>query len=313
MKNNQRVAAVVVTFNRKQLLLECVQAILAQTHKLSRIIIIDNASTDGTEEYLTDAGIMNEPVIDYRKMSKNTGGAGGFYEGIKIASSFDDIDWVWIMDDDTIPDDTALEELVHASEIKENASFFASCVRGMNNEPMNVPVLDFGPSENGYMNWYMDLDHNMVKIRQATFVSLLISAKAIEKCGLPCKDYFIWGDDYEYTMRLTEYYGPAFFVGKSWVCHKRFNAKSISIANEEDPNRIKNYSYFYRNTLFNIYLYAGPKKQFKQYIKYSIESLKILKTKNGVKKFKVMQKGLLESFAKRKHFRDFLDKELGRK
>lgn len=310
MENKKNVAAVIVTYNRKVLLMECLTAILAQTNAVTKIVIINNASTDGTEELLEEKGILENPAVEYHRMETNTGGSGGFYTGLDVVKNMSDIDWAWIMDDDTIPENMCLEKLLQASEEDEKASFFASCVKGMNNEPMNVPFIDERTSDNGYEDWYMKLDKSLVKIRKATFVSLLIKRNAIQKCGLPCREYFIWGDDFEYTTRLTKYYGPAYLVGDSWVCHKRFNAKAISIENEEDAKRIKNYFYSYRNTMLNMYLYNGKSGYLKQFMKYILFSFKLLKMKDGFSKFIVVQHGIWNSFHMRKYFQRYVENQL---
>ena len=61
----KKVCAVVVTYNRKALLLECVQAILRQSYPIEKIVIIDNASTDQTEEYLEENGILGKEQTDF--------------------------------------------------------------------------------------------------------------------------------------------------------------------------------------------------------------------------------------------------------
>ena len=156
------------------------------------------------------------------------------------------------MDDDTIPNPHTLEGLCgSANQIGDKASFFASTVFGPEGEPMNLPVVDTSATKNGYADWYFNLDKQMVKIKSATFVSLLINTVAVKSVGLPVDWYFIWGDDTEYTLRLTKYYGPAYFTAQSSVLHKRFNVKNLSIRDEENKNRIKMYFYFYRNMLIN--------------------------------------------------------------
>ena len=77
------VAAVVVTFNRSRLLLECLASLLGQTQRLAKIIVIDNASSDGTQQALASHGYLAHPDIDYVRLPHNTGGAGGFHEGVK--------------------------------------------------------------------------------------------------------------------------------------------------------------------------------------------------------------------------------------
>jgi rhamnopyranosyl-N-acetylglucosaminyl-diphospho-decaprenol beta-1,3/1,4-galactofuranosyltransferase len=94
-----RVAAVVVTFNRKHLLIECIQGLLVQTVRPDRIYIVDNASTDGTAESLAEAGYLNNPLIQYVCLGSNCGGAGGFSAGLEIAYKAG-FDWFWLMDDD---------------------------------------------------------------------------------------------------------------------------------------------------------------------------------------------------------------------
>lgn len=247
------VTALIVTYNRKGLLLECLEAVAAQDSPVAKILIIDNASTDGTEELFTEGGpLEGSPLIDYRRMESNLGGAGGFKKGLRLAAE-SNCEWVWLMDDDCIPyPDTLSELLVAAETIRtdgQDSSFLASCVYGPEGEFMNVPVVDTRPTENGYADWYGKLDASMVQIESATFVSLLINRKAIDALGLPVGSFFIWGDDTEYTTRLTHNFGPAFLVGRSRVLHKRANAKSLDIQNEDDPARIANFHYLYRNNL----------------------------------------------------------------
>lgn len=270
---NNNVAAVVVTYNRKQLLVECVEALLDQTIELANITIIDNNSTDGTTEILEEKGFLEQSVVNYVKLPKNVGGAGGFYEGLRLLKD-KNFDWIWIMDDDTIPKKNALEELLSANELisshietEKSPSFLASAVYGEKGEVMNVPQIDLRSAENGYSYWYKLLEHGIVNIRNATFVSILVKGSAIKNVGLPCREYFIWGDDSEYTERLVKYIGDAYMVGKSVVVHKRKNARSLSILNEEDSKRMEMYHYMFRNQLINEVYYYGKKAGIKKVIR----------------------------------------------
>ena len=224
-----QIIALVVTYNRKELLKECLNALMRQTRKLDRIVVVDNASTDGTIELFYGDGIFSNRGIEYKRVSVNSGGAGGFYAGIKYCSQLGE--WIWLMDDDTIPTNTALENLCLAMKKLEDEkiSFLASKVIGPNGEPMNLPTIDSRAGTNGYSDWYMYLDEGIVKIRTATFVSLLLNCDAVKEIGYPIPWYFIWGDDTEYTLRATQNFGNAFLVGASLVVHKRFNAKQISV------------------------------------------------------------------------------------
>jgi rhamnopyranosyl-N-acetylglucosaminyl-diphospho-decaprenol beta-1,3/1,4-galactofuranosyltransferase len=103
------VAAVVVTFNRKVLLCECLDALLAQNVAVDRIVLINNASSDGTEDYLREKGYLGNELIDYVRMPINGGGAGGFHEGVKRAYEAG-FAWLWLMDDDVEPLPDALRK-----------------------------------------------------------------------------------------------------------------------------------------------------------------------------------------------------------
>lgn len=129
--NNETVCAVVVTYNRKKLFLECLEALRKQTRPIQGIYLIDNASTDGTPELLLKEGYIKELPPEnltgpwekkfeiknlsdgqfikfyYVRMYKNTGGAGGFYEGVKRAYE-KGYDWLWLMDDDAESKEDAL-------------------------------------------------------------------------------------------------------------------------------------------------------------------------------------------------------------
>lgn len=256
-----RVDCVVVTYNRKALLLECLEAIYAQTFPVSSLILINNASTDGTEEALREAGYFSRDNFDYHLMPKNLGGAGGFAEGIRISRDNDKADWCWIMDDDSIPSPDALEKLIDATRLTDKKiSFLASEVYGVDDEPINVPVIDSRENDRGNIkDWYRELRKGIIKIQYATFVSIMINSKAIKKCGVPCTEYFIWGDDYEYTARLTKYYGDAYFVGGSVVLHKIAKGRA-SIYLERDKFRIRNKYYNYRNDVMNELMYGTRKR-----------------------------------------------------
>lgn len=174
------IAAVVVTYNRKELLMECLDALKKQTCKIEKIIVIDNNSNDGTYEELKNNEYIEDRQIVYKKLEKNIGGAGGFYEGMKLAREIG-CDWVWIMDDDTIQTENSLEELINAMKfIDDKISYLASAVYGINGECMNVPAVNLDAGENGYAEWYKYLERGIVKIREATFVSLLINRRSIK-------------------------------------------------------------------------------------------------------------------------------------
>lgn len=270
-KKTEKIAAVVVTFNRKVMLVDCIKALIAQSYSNYDILVIDNASTDGTYEYIKD---LLSDRVKYFNTGANLGGSGGFYYGMKLAYEAG-YDWFWIMDDDVVPTKSALAELVKAAHAVPNTSFFASAVYSKDGQAMNSPEISKF-STNGYRFWYGHLDKGMVRLAHATFVSLLINAKAVAKCGLPCRDYFIWGDDTEYTMRIIGKFAPAYIVGTSKVFHMRAISSNLSIRKETAPGRIKMYYNMVRNTLTNAKAYQSRKSVKRQIKNYYKDCIKIL-------------------------------------
>lgn len=215
----QRIAAVVVTYNRKQLLAECITALSKQSLSVDKIIIVDNASTDQTEEYLREQGILIENSnILYLRLATNIGGAGGFYEGLKQAMALGS-EWIWVMDDDSIPERDALATLLNKqSEFTTVKPYLlASKVLWTDQtlHSMNIPSLKIDDPERAFYA----AQHAVLSIRTTSFVAMLIHRSLVEKYGYPIKDYFIWNDDYEYSARILRHeFGIA--VPESLVCHK---------------------------------------------------------------------------------------------
>ena len=195
------VAAVVVTFNRLEKLKTVIASLEAQTMPVAQLIVVDNASTDGTGDYL--AGLETRAPLTVVSMAENSGGAGGFAEGM-LRGYVGGADHVWIMDDDCYPQPTALETLIRGfdeavSELGGDVPFACSVVQftdgsicEMNNP---VPTWDWG-------RLLVKAQRN-VMVTACSFVSVLIPRWAIAQYGLPYRDYFIWFDDREYTLRLT--------------------------------------------------------------------------------------------------------------
>ena len=303
MLNRKKVIAVVVTYNRKAMLEKCIDALKKQTYKDMSILVVDNASTDGTAEYLES---IESDKIAYVNTGSNLGGAGGFYVGVKEAYERD-AQWVWLMDDDVIPYTNALEELINATRVvRGKASFFASAVLSMDGQAMNTPGIDLRV-KNGYPYWYEYLDHGIIKINAATFVSIMVKRDAIARCGYPCKDFFIWGDDSEYTKRLYRHYANAYFVGKSKVIHMREGAAALSIYSETNPNRVKMYFYMVRNTLTYTKEYADKKAYRKKLNEYRKDCWKLFFSRDKLKwlKIKTIRKGINAYIFKKYNYEAF--------
>ena len=240
MPDPETICAVVVTHDRRELLRECLAALQGQTRRCDEILVIDNASSDGTGEMLA----ADFPAVNVRRLDTNEGGAGGFYEGMRGAYD-GGFDWLWVMDDDTIPTPTALERLLEgrdtASRLGEAPVALASKVVWTDGRlhPMNGAR----PALRRMEGLVEGASQGLLLLRSASFVSLLVHRGAIERFGLPIKRYFIWTDDIEFTARILRW-ESGYLVPTSVVHHKTATAHTTAEGSRE------RFFYYVRNSLY---------------------------------------------------------------
>ena len=211
----EKVIAVVVTYNRRALLSECVTALRNQTRPLDAILIINNGSTDDTEQWLTkqsDLFFINQ---------NNLGSSGGFSTGINWAYK-NNYSWIWCMDDDGYPKNDALENLLDADDGSLRL--------------MNCAVID--KEDKKSFVWktqqYKTIDEVNCKLIEGIghpFNGTMLHRRIVERVGVPKPKYFLWGDETEYYYRIVRrnhipvctvansiHYHPstAFSIKKDW-------------------------------------------------------------------------------------------------
>lgn len=244
--------AVILTFNRRDIVIRCIDAVLAQQGGApDLVLVLDNGSSDGTAEALTER--YRQQPVRLLRLDKNIGAAAGFdtltREAYKLGH-----DWIWIMDDDAIPDPDALAALKrayldHFSSPAE-LGYLISYVVSPSGKGAYVPTLDERPSREGMVKeWAELLADGMVRVRMSTLNSLLLPRTTLDIVDGICSDFIIWGEDIDFTVRITQR-RPAFLVGGSRVVHlKEFSGES-HILKETDPRRLGNFYYWYRNSIY---------------------------------------------------------------
>jgi dTDP-4-dehydrorhamnose reductase len=158
------------------------------------------------------------------------------------------------MDDDVVPDPDALAELRRAYEENfgdtSRVGFLVSQLVGADGRANNVPHIDDRvASSDRCAEWGELLSRGIVRVRIATLTSILLPRETIAQWGTPCRDFFIWGEDTDYTLRVTDW-RPGWLVGGSRAVHLRGVSGFLDVFNEEDPARIRNFYYLYRNTTY---------------------------------------------------------------
>ena len=276
-KVSKKVMAVIVTYNRKELLKECLNALLNQNYKNCEILVVINGSTDGTEEYV--AKELSNKRVHHINTGKNLGGAGGFNVGIKEAYKLG-CDYIWIMDDDSIVHKDSLDELINAdAKLNGNYGFLSSKVLWTDNS-----LCVMNKQKRTFSKWFKNFDSDLEEIAMASFVSLFIKSSVVKELGLPIKDFFIWTDDWEYTRRISRKY-KCYYVGKSVVTHKCKENIGASIATVPEE-RLDRFNYMYRNDVV-LYRREGLKGWILLKIRLCIHKMRILKTKGINKKKRI--------------------------
>ena len=256
--DDRHIAAVVVTFNRLSLLQRLV-ATLADTDGLDEILVVDNASTDGTGEWLRSAEAGHDN-LHARLLTDNTGGAGGFHEGLRWAVERG-ADLVWLMDDDGLPETGCLKRLlVHDGEL----DFWGPVVVDeAEPERLVFPIRLPGGTR---------VVHAMDDVRAAAvdglirgivipFNGVLLTRALVQEIGLPRAEFFIWGDDHEYRLRAERSGARVGTVVDARVLHPSVGSLGTPMAfgrttYNHTPSDLKHYC-MARNNLVNLREYGG--------------------------------------------------------
>lgn len=217
-----KVCAVVVTFNRKTLLGECLKSLQNQTRAVNTILVVDNASTDGTLQLL-QAEFVGVEVLS---LKTNEGGAGGFHAGMKHAFE-QKFDWIWLMDDDGTPAPDCLEHLLE-HQTDEIAEVLAPIQRDSCGRNYGVGI---------WNRFYVDVTREVMEAKRNlrgaylfAFVGPLISRQVVAKIGLPRREFFIWFDDYEYGLRLQSRLGARVQIVPEAVFHHDIGGKTREVS-----------------------------------------------------------------------------------
>ena len=180
-KKDGEIVAVLLTQNRKDLLIKGLHGLFNQTRKIKKIFIIDSVSTDGTYDLLSKKGIISRSDIKYIRLKENKGPSGGFAEGIKHALK-ENSSWIWILDDDIYPKKDCLDKLLNFSNVSK-------CIA-----PFRDKTVPFFNPAIGVVTHSKNLSFKNKKYFVFTntccFEGMLLHSDLIKKIGLPDERFF---------------------------------------------------------------------------------------------------------------------------
>ena len=186
----KKVLCVVVTYNRLECLKECISGLKSQTCQDFDTLVVNNGSTDGTNKFLNQ--LDNVIVIT----QENLGSSGGQYAGMKYGFE-KGYEWVWMMDDDGIPDKSCLENMLR---YQKEYAFISPIV--LNKD--NPSEMSFGTLKvHDYNNIKETYPRGVIVGHANPFNGVLFRRDLVKEIGFPMKDMFIWGDENEYEARAV--------------------------------------------------------------------------------------------------------------
>lgn len=283
-----KVVAVVVTYNRKDLLRQCIDHLMAQRGTVPDILVIDNASTDGTAEMMMP--LVRAGQIRYENTGDNLGGAGGFEYGTRVALRCG-YEYVWLMDDDTLPRPDALDALIRAGGELGRFGYLSSVALWTDGELCRMNV-----QRDVRMHNIRDFSAEQIPSGAATFVSLLVPASVMREVGLPIGAFFIWADDLEYTRRISRRY-PCYVVRDSVVVHCCATNNGGNISTDV-PERIPRYRLAYRNEVY-VYRREGMRGAVHLLLRTPLHIFRVLVRAKGEKSKRVctILRGTIDGFS----------------
>jgi rhamnopyranosyl-N-acetylglucosaminyl-diphospho-decaprenol beta-1,3/1,4-galactofuranosyltransferase len=255
---NPRIIAVVVTFNRLPLLQRLV-ARLVETEGLSEILVVDNASTDGTGEWLAQQSAGQPAPVRAMRLPDNRGGAGGFHAGLQQAVD-SGADLVWLMDDDGIPEPDCLKVLLDHDEF----DFWGPAVLA-EQDPSRLCFPIRLPGRAAVVHRMADVElaerDGVIADVVIPFNGVLVTRDLVERIGTPREDFFIWGDDVEYLWRARAAGARTGTVVAARFLHPATDDLGTPMAfgrttYNHSPSELKHYC-MARNNLVNLRDYRG--------------------------------------------------------
>lgn len=243
MDNKNTVGCVIVTYNRLEKLKKTLQCYSRQSLLPQYIVVVNNASTDGTAFFLNDW--QNEPE-SFKKIVINThhniGGSGGFYLGERKALELD-AQWIMIADDDAYPEKNYISGMMTYIENDSNENISIICGKVIENKSY-ISIHRSVWRSKWDRNFHRPIDQSVYQKEKfypdfVSYVGILLNKEKLKKAGLVCKENFIWCDDTEHTYRMSK-------EGKI-VCLPAYSIiHDVEVAN----NKLSwKYYYGYRNDL----------------------------------------------------------------
>lgn len=295
IKDGIKVCAVFVTHgDRYHHLKQGIEALVEQ--QISHIIVVDNHSLPSSHEQLKKQEKVLDGKLKVIYLSDNTGSAGGYYRGLKYASTCIDCEFIWLLDDDNRPKEEALKALIDfwlnlEEEDKEHRIALLSYRddREIYKEVIfkNNPDLVMG-KKNSFLGFHVfELPKEFSRriksryfrktneaalfkkkygpVSTSPFGGMFFHKTLLDEIGYPNQDFYLYTDDWDFSYRITKKGGRIILLldsviedlEKSWHLRNKKNLFKIHLLEDLDDYRLY---YYVRNRVYfdKRYLVTNP-------------------------------------------------------
>lgn len=285
-----KVCSVVVTYgNRFHLLRQVIDALLRE--KVSRIIVVDNNSHEESRKLLQEREQELQGLLTVIYLQENTGSAGGFKAGLEKAYKCSDCEYIWLLDDDNVPEINALEILtsfwINYARVGNEKSLCLLSYRGINPTYKQLAMLDSSSIEpligsiNAFMGFNVfrifekrnrsklfvaDIDEQKIPVHKshgrvpvAPYGGMFFHKSLLDVIGYPDERLFLYGDDYEFSYRIVRNHGEIVLLIDSRITDIDISENKGRESNEQNLFRLyyntRNLAYFQKKVAENHWVY----------------------------------------------------------
>jgi len=258
-----KILLLILTYNRLDKLKKLIKSLHDQTYSNFELLIIDNCSTDETQEYISKIKPLHAPfkLHSYRTLT-NKGASDGYHFGFQKANAIG-YDWLYVGDDDAYFDKDVLSKFILLISKFYDTNIFCGSVFDSSLNLDTTHRRNYKLSIFGFLEFEIPSNfykQESIDIKLFSFVGLFVNFKVVSLIGLPNRNYFIWWDDTEYSIRVS----------------KKFSVKLIPelrFYHDTQKASIPNWKEYYgiRNRLYTI------KKLFPWWIIFIEESKHLMK------------------------------------
>ncbi|CAM3350058.1 Glycosyltransferase, GT2 family [Paracoccus aminovorans] len=263
-RDRLRIAALVVTHNRQEKLRVTIARLLAED--LDHVLVFDNASTDGTGDYLES---VDDPRFVVMRSPENLGGAGGFAHGLRQLVQHHDPDWIVVMDDDGRPFPGTMARFraldlggwdALGAAVLTPSGQVCEMNRPYRNPFWRLPEFLRTLVGGGRGGFYIDdrtydAGSDPVEIDMSSFVGLFLSRACFARAGYPDERLFIYGDDQLYTLEMRR---KGLRIGFLPELRFEHDTGAVHTGGHMVLRPLWKVYYIHRNTLLAYRVAAGP-------------------------------------------------------